>query len=266
MKTLRKYLLLLAALLCFAACGDPIPEPEPGPDPVTPPIVRDVTVGITRSGMGETTRGYYVKCLAASGATCKVFPEYTKSDDMAKAYVDMVDAIIIPGKFSGDTTNRGTYDYKVIRAAVAAGKPLLGICQGHQSINKVLGGTTLAISSTYPKSQVVHKKVGEDKENLGLNVEAWFHSIHIDKDSRLAALLKDTVVMVNTSHEYSSVSIASSLKVTARADDGVVEALEGDKILCVQFHPEVLYGKLNLKQFLPIFQNLTDEARAAKAQ
>lgn len=262
----KQTLVLLALMLLMVACGGTVPDPDPGTNPVTPPIVRDVTVGITRSGMGDATRNYYIRCLAASGASCRVFPQYTTTEELAKTYVDQVDAIIIPGSFSGDTTGRGTYDYKVIRAAIAAGKPLLGICQGHQSINKVLGGTTVLVSTTYPNSPIAHKVVGEDKENLGLNVESYFHSIHIDKNSRLAALLKDTVVMVNTSHNYSSVQIAPSLKVTARADDGVVEALEGDKILCVQFHPEVLYGKLGLKKFLPIFQNLTDEARAAKAQ
>ena len=257
----------MLALLLFVAGCEGVPEPDPGTDPNTPPtVVKDVTVGITRSGMGETTHGYYIRCLAAAGAKCQVFPQYATTDALAKAYVDEVDAIIIPGSFSGDTTSRGTYDYKVIRAAIAAGKPLLGICMGHQSINKVLGGTTLSVTETYPNSSVAHKVVDPDtKENLGLNIDAYFHTIHIDKDSRLAALLKDTVVMVNTSHNYSSVKISPSLKVTARADDGVVEALEGDKILCVQFHPEVLYGKLKLKKFLPIFQNLTDEARAVKA-
>ena len=33
----------------------------------------------------------------------------------------------------------------------------------------------------------------------------------------------------------------------------------------VQFHPEYLYGMMEIKKFLAIFQNLTDEARAAKA-
>lgn len=266
MKSVKQSLLFAAFLLLFAGCGGIDPDPDPGGGSgggTTPPaVVKDVTVGIVQSGMGSTTKGYFIKCLTDAGAYCTVFPEYATTDALAENFVKSVDAVIIPGKFTDDISGRKAHDERVVKAAIAAGKPILGICLGHQHINSALGGTSPKISDNYPNSTVLHKN-SVNGTNVGLTTEA--HSITIAQDSKLAEILKSTQAMVNTSHEYSVKNLGTGLKATAWADDGVVEALEGTRIMGVQFHPEYLYGMMEIKKFLAIFQNLTDEARAAKA-
>ena len=272
MKRLFKYLLLISTLLLFAACEGvvPPPEPDPDPDPVGPtpgpeptptpePQLDTIVVGICYSGMKSTTKGYYDKCFKPLTAKCIRFSYYALTDQQARDYVASVDAIISPGSTANDTTGRGTYENRVIQAALDAGKPILGICYGHQRLNKVLGGVTSAV----PASDVVHKD-SQNGNNVGLNTYA--HIIRIDKNSTLYRIMGETeYVWVNTSHEYSVTTPGKGVTFTAWADDGIVEALEGDRFLGVQFHPEVLYGKMGDSRFLPIFEYLVKMAREVKA-
>ena len=58
-----------------------------------------------------------------------------------------------------------------------------------------------------------------------------------------------------------SKQIADGLTVSARAADGVVEAYEGNGIICVQFHPEGFVSKGD-SRFLPIFEEFVSESRS----
>ncbi|MBO4767927.1 MAG: gamma-glutamyl-gamma-aminobutyrate hydrolase family protein [Bacteroidales bacterium] len=222
-----------------------------------------VTVGICKNGSRQETIDYFKKCVKDAGAKPCFFPIYATTDELAKEFVSSVDAVIIPGKAGGDTTGRAKYDKKIIREALAQGKPMLGICLGHQEINQVYGGGNVSVAKSYPESTIKHMdKV--DGFNQGLNSEA--HPINIDAGSRLSTILDTERTMVNTSHNFSIGKVGKGLTVTAKADDGVIECIEdiGHNVMGVQFHPEYLYGKLKLKSFLPIFGNLVDEARGAK--
>ena len=216
-----------------------------------------VVVGVCHSGAGAGGHAYFRKCVGDAGGECVFFPKYTLTDEMAQEYVSGVDAVIIPGSNKKDTTGRRDYDARVVNAAIEAGKPILGICAGHQRISTVLGGKMGRVQG--------HKILGENGANVGVYQEA--HPIIIDRDSRLYRLLgsRDTV-MVNTSHFWCVTSIAEGLKVVALAPDGTIEAYEGDKIMGVQFHPEVMYGKMGLSGFLPIFEDLVSEAAAARKE
>lgn len=223
-----------------------------------------ITVGICKSGSSKETLKYFKKCVRNAGAKPYFFEDYATTDEMAKEYLSKVDALIVPGKSGGDTTGRNKYDKKVIAAALDQGKPILGICLGHQEIGSFYGGSTGSVKKNYPESNLIHRnKVGD--ENIGLRTEA--HAINIEKDSRLYKVLGQERIMVNTSHNYSVIKVGEGLRVVATADDGVVEAIEDNSrnVMGVQFHPEYLYGFLHLKQFLPIFKNLVDEARAVRS-
>lgn len=225
-----------------------------------------VVVGICHNGTSETTKGYFRKCVEDAGAECVFFPAYTLTDAQAQEYVKGVDAVIIPGSNKNDTTGRKNYDGKVIKATLDAGKPILGICFGHQRIAKDNGGKMALVNKQYPETTIKHKDhIQQDGAdfNRGLNTQA--HPMILDRSSKLYKLLgsQDTV-MVNTSHSWCVTEVPEGFKVVGVATDGCIEAYEADRIMGVQFHPEFLYGKLGLKQFLPIFENLVNEAAKVK--
>ena len=220
-----------------------------------------IVVGICNSGMSDSIKVCYANCLQDSGAEMIIFDQYATSDSLAEALIAQVDALIIPGKTTRDTAKRVTYDKRMIKACHAAGKPMLGICLGHQHINNYFRGKTRKNVDINPKA-LVHRKVAEGY-NLYLNQRP--HKIIIEKDSEIFKLLGNKrKVKVNTSHNFSVSQVGEGLRVTAVAPDGIVEVIEGENILGVQFHPEVLYGRHGFKQYLPIFQWLVDRAARLK--
>ena len=247
-----KRLVLFLCLAAFAvSCG--VSREAAGP----------VVVGVSKTGCSKSTLGYIEKSLRDAGAAVVFLPYYALYEEDADAYLAAVDALLIPGQGGKDTVARRVCDFRLIEAAIRQGKPILGICEGHQEINRYFGGTTAKLSVTHPDSPVKHKVI-VDGENVGARTKA--HPITIDRSSRLYKILKKERIMVNTSHYYSAYRIGEGIAVTATADDGVVEAIEDSAhhIMGLQFHPEYLYGRMGLKKFLPIFKDFVQQAREAK--
>ena len=221
----------------------------------------EVIVGIGHAGISEKILNCFKKSVTDAGAQYKVFEAYATTDEMVKEYINGVDALIIPGKGGNDTTGRSLLDVSLINEAIAQGKPVLGVCFGIQRINQALGGKTVKVAEYYPNSTICHKKK-VNGHNVLLYSEA--HNIHIEKGSKLYEIFGKKNIMVNSSHLWSCYKIGDGLTVTATAPDGVVEALEGDKLLGVQFHPEVMYAQDINPEFLKIFQYIVNEAAEAK--
>lgn len=143
-----------------------------------------------------------------------------------------------------DQENRGSTDIdperdelelRLTRAYLAAGKPILGICRGHQLMNVVLGGTLI---QDLPAPQKVFHTRAEG------STQDQVHPIRTAESSILRKLYGE-VFPVNSYHHQAADLLGSELKVTARSEAGIVEAMEHKSlpILCVQFHPERMTGK-----------------------
>lgn len=220
-----------------------------------------IVVGISCSGMKDSTKIFYNKCLQDAGAEMIIFDEYATSDSLAQELVAKIDALIVPGKTAKDTAKRFNYDKRMIKYALEAGKPVLGICLGHQHLNNYFKGKTKKNVDINPDA-MEHRRV-EDGYNVLINKKA--HKMIVEKDSELYKMMgKKRKVKINSSHNFSVSKVGEGLRVTAVAPDGIVEAIEGENCLGVQFHPEFLYGKLGYKKFLPIFQWLVNKAAANK--
>ena len=126
----------------------------------------------------------------------------------------------------------------LLRAAVAAGKPLLAICRGFQELNVALGGSL---------HQHLHELPGRldhrEPQNVSRDAEyAPAHAVTLAPDSILARLSGMTQAMVNSLHHQGIDRLASGLKAEATAPDGQIEAVSlpgaGAFLLGVQWHPE----------------------------
>lgn len=136
-------------------------------------------------------------------------------------------------------------DITLIEAAINADLPILGICRGLQIINVALGGSLIQDITAETGSVLDHNfSMTHHQTQKG-------HRISVMAPSALAALLPETLE-VNSYHHQSVKRLAPGLRVTAIAPDGVIEAVEGRKIMAVQWHPERMISD-------PLFQSLFDD-------
>jgi putative glutamine amidotransferase len=133
----------------------------------------------------------------------------------------------------------GTRDWTemtLARWALEERKPLFGICRGLQLLNVALGGTLYQDMSEYDEA-LPHRLYPD------LPFDLLAHPVAVTPGSLLAQVLGTDTVEVNSLHHQACATLAPAVIVTARAPDGMVEALEvpGHPFaLAVQWHPEAL--------------------------
>jgi putative glutamine amidotransferase len=162
--------------------------------------------------------------------------------------------------FEAAEDGRDEYETEIIRLALARDLPLLAICRGVQILNVALGGSLIQdIPSQHPSG--VNHSITEPKWALA-------HDVSVARDSLLHAALRDRIsdagtLPVNSRHHQSIKDVAASLRVTATAPDGIIEAVErpgATFCLGVQWHPE---NFLNHDEFAPLFRAFVEAAMAA---
>jgi putative glutamine amidotransferase len=128
-------------------------------------------------------------------------------------------------------TRRDVPEFALFRTFFARKKPIFGICRGAQLINVALGGS---LWQDIPRQcpQCLSHEAGSAP-----------HPVIIERGSRLYSVLGEKVE-VNTFHHQSVKCEGKGLKVTARATDGTVEAIEHNHLPVwgVQWHPERMYS------------------------
>lgn len=172
-----------------------------------------------------------------------------------ESVLDLCDAFLIPG---GTFINFAYFD--VINYAIKHNKPLLGICLGMQALS--LYSMFVDDSSSYniETFKERYNKFKEENNGSVLNkiesttithntfinndtIKTSFHPVHIiDKSSYLYDIYKQDIIDEASLHQYTPSYIGSEFKITAKAEDDVIEAIEYKNnnyfIIGVQFHPE----------------------------
>ncbi len=133
----------------------------------------------------------------------------------------------------------------VVRDALATGRPLLGICRGHQLLNVALGGTLIQHLPTVMR----HRGPGSgDASYTGTQV-AVDRFTGLEQDVNAAELPL-------CSHHQAIDKLGRGLRVAARAQDGVIEAIvhTSAPLTGVQWHPE--HPSVSLTQLTLLLRRL----------
>jgi len=135
--------------------------------------------------------------------------------------------------------DREALEWSLMRWADETGLPVLAICLGLQTVNIFRGGTLI---------QDLRRLGGALEHGYlrGYSFQTPAHSIRIDPESRLASIVENVQISVNSLHHQAIGEVGAGLRATAWAPDGVVEALEDENpnrfLVAVQFHPEEMVG------------------------
>ncbi len=134
---------------------------------------------------------------------------------------------------------RDRFELGLVRAFAAAGKPVFGICRGHQLINVAFGGTLWQDLQADGVTDAAHVQADAYDEHA--------HALSIGAETWLATLYPDVVgARVNSIHHQAVRCLGTDIVAEAWSDDGVIEAIRrrGDGfIVGVQWHPEFHDGR-----------------------
>lgn len=188
----------------------------------------------------------YVESLQRAGAQEAVLGPRHLDHDEALALLERFDGLVLPG--GGDVTPerygaarapetfatiplRDEFEFALCHAAIERRLPIFAICRGTQVLNVALGGTLHQhITDEHPGHGTPAVEGGQD-----------LHEVNVDAGSRTATALGTTRPRVSCHHHQAIDRLGHGLRVTARGDDGVIEAVEldGDAwVTAVQWHPE----------------------------
>ncbi|MDC0720710.1 gamma-glutamyl-gamma-aminobutyrate hydrolase family protein [Nannocystis bainbridge] len=186
--------------------------------------------------------------LARAGALPFLLPVLPDTS-MLVALVERVDALVLSGgsdvapgvygeaplrpEWAGDPA-RDAYEQALLGAALAQGKPVLGVCRGIQLLNAALGGSLYQDIGFQVPGALVHRDPARYDDNE--------HPVRLLAESWLAALYGAPELLVNSVHHQAIKALAPGLRACAWAPDGIIEAAADERrdIYGVQWHPEWL--------------------------
>jgi putative glutamine amidotransferase len=137
-----------------------------------------------------------------------------------------------------EDTQRDGMTLPLIRAAIAAGVPLLAICRGLQELNVALGGSLHQCLEELP-GRLDHSTPLVDVPGVRIGKA---HSVTIVPGSLLHRIAEAREIPVNSLHHQAIDRLAPGLVVEATAPDGTIEAVRVARArgfaFGVQWHPE----------------------------
>ena len=167
----------------------------------------------------------------------------------AAEYLGLCDAILItggafdvdPALYGGGAAHqtvslkpgRTAFELAITQGALAAGKPVLGICGGEQLLAVALGGTLIQHIPDAVPGALPHEQPNP-RDQPG-------HNVAITPGSLLARITGAASMAVNSAHHQAVATPGPGALVNAVASDGVIEGIEhpGHRFaLGVQWHPE----------------------------
>jgi putative glutamine amidotransferase len=193
----------------------------------------------------------YVRTLENLGALPVMIP-LNMSEATLYGMFARLDGLFLPGGEDIDPSNYGEDRHPLLGAtdrerdrtellltrwAIEEGMPVLGVCRGVQMINVACGGTLIQDLHNEQPDLEKHDYFPPSYERYRIS-----HGVSIVPDSHLAEAMGQ-VHEVNSMHHQGIDQVGYGLRVVARAEDGLPEALEAPQlpfVVGVQWHPEEL--------------------------
>lgn len=239
----------------------------------SPPEGRPLIGITTRLDVAENTfylRRYYAEAIKAAGGAPVYIPLIPDRDYLASVAARL-DGLLLSGSNSDvDPARYGEEPHPRLGAVVPEREetdlillqifeerrlPVLGICYGMQSLNVSRGGSLI--------QDIEAQVAGALKHDQGRPYDRPSHQIKIEPDSLLAQLAKGDQARVNSSHHQAVKRPGHNLRVIARAQDGVIEAIMDPRpdrfVLGLQWHPEIGWERDRLSQ--AIFTRFIEAAK-----
>lgn len=138
---------------------------------------------------------------------------------------------------------RDTFEMRLVCEAFTHRIPTFGICRGIQSMNVAMGGTLWQDLPSQFRTADGQPPLAHSQKRMACYRS---HKVRIEKDSLLHQLVRADEIPVNSFHHQAVREAAPCLRITARATDGVIEAVECPShpfFLGVQWHPERYYDR-----------------------
>lgn len=155
-----------------------------------------------------------LRCLSAAGCRVTVVPCTTPANDILALKPDG----IFLSNGPGDPAATGQYAVPVIRELLASGKPLFGICLGHQLLALAIGGKT-------KKMHLGHRGANQPVKDLETG------KVEITSQNHGFCVIPETLPQ---DAEITHISLFDS------SNEGL--RLKGKPVFSVQYHPEASPG------------------------
>jgi putative glutamine amidotransferase len=184
----------------------------------------------------------YLRAIERAGGMPVVLPPLAPSE--VPSLLDRLDGVCLSGGPDLDPDAYGArerhpelgetepaldhFELAIAREADARGVPLLGVCRGAQTLNVARGGT-------------LHQDVPGHRQTELSTVPT--HVVRIALHSKTGQTMGATRLDVNSFHHQAVDELGAGLCVSARAEDGTIEAVECREhpfLVGVQWHAETL--------------------------
>jgi len=195
-----------------------------------------------------TVNNRNIKAILKAGGMPIILPYFLEEEDVEQI-ADQIDGLYATGGYDIDPTlfgeephpglgtiipARDQSEIKLMKKLMELKKPILGVCRGSQTLNIASGGDMYQdIYAQADQTLLQHKQKAP--------VEHMSHYVYVEKESLLHRITGQEKFKINSYHHQANRDVSSDFRISGKASDGIVEAIESKElpfVLGLQWHPE----------------------------
>lgn len=212
----------------------------------------------------------YSKSVIEAGGIPIILPTLDNLE-IIKEQIKLLDGLILSGGadinptyYGEDFKNgigtvsleRDSAEFIILEEFMKTGKPILGICRGHQLLNVFMGG------SLFQDLKYTNREVLKHRQDFYPDIPV--HKVKIiERDNILYELYGEEIV-TNSFHHQAVNKLADTLTPIAISSDDIIEAfqMKNHKFFYgIQWHPEMMTARGN-KEMLKIFEKFIEASKS----